>query len=31
MGLILDIVPKHMGIGRGLNPWRQDVLENGRV
>ena len=31
MGLILDIVPNHMGIGRGLNPWWQDVLENGRV
>lgn len=31
MGLILDFVPNHMGIGGGLNPWWQDVLENGRV
>jgi (1->4)-alpha-D-glucan 1-alpha-D-glucosylmutase len=28
MGLILDIVPNHMGIGR-FNPWWMDVLENG--
>jgi len=28
MGLILDIVPNHMGIGNGNN-WWMDVLENG--
>ena len=28
MGLILDMVPNHMGIGSG-NPWWMDVLENG--
>ncbi len=28
MGLILDIVPNHMGIG-AANPWWMDVLENG--
>ncbi len=31
MGIILDIVPNHMGIGLGDNPWWQDVLENGRA
>ncbi len=31
MGLILDTVPNHMGIGPGSNPWWQDVLENGRA
>ena len=31
MGLILDMVPNHMGIGQGTNPWWQDVLENGRA
>ena len=31
MGLILDIVPNHMGIGQGTNPWWQDVLENGHT
>jgi (1->4)-alpha-D-glucan 1-alpha-D-glucosylmutase len=31
MQLILDMVPNHMGIGRGANPWWQDVLENGRA
>jgi (1->4)-alpha-D-glucan 1-alpha-D-glucosylmutase len=31
MGLILDIVPNHMGVGYGTNPWWQDVLENGRA
>jgi (1->4)-alpha-D-glucan 1-alpha-D-glucosylmutase len=31
MGQILDIVPNHMGIGYGSNPWWQDVLENGRT
>jgi len=29
MGHILDLVPNHMGIARGANPWWQDVLENG--
>lgn len=29
MGLVLDIVPNHMGVGHGTNPWWQDVLENG--
>lgn len=29
MGLIVDIVPNHMGAGRD-NPWWMDVLENGR-
>jgi (1->4)-alpha-D-glucan 1-alpha-D-glucosylmutase len=28
MGLILDLVPNHMGISGG-NPWWMDVLENG--
>ena len=30
MGLVLDIVPNHMGVGHGSNPWWQDVLQNGR-
>jgi (1->4)-alpha-D-glucan 1-alpha-D-glucosylmutase len=29
MGLVLDFVPNHMGIGRE-NPWWWDVLKNGR-
>ena len=29
MGLVLDIVPNHMGISTGANPWWQDVLKNG--
>jgi (1->4)-alpha-D-glucan 1-alpha-D-glucosylmutase len=29
MGLIVDIVPNHMGAGKD-NPWWMDVLENGR-
>jgi (1->4)-alpha-D-glucan 1-alpha-D-glucosylmutase len=29
MGLILDVVPNHMGIGQVLNAWWRDVLENG--
>src|SRR5262249_28364764 len=29
MGLILDMVPNHMGIGDSSNPWWIDVLENG--
>lgn len=28
MGIILDIVPNHMGIGKD-NPWWSDILENG--
>jgi (1->4)-alpha-D-glucan 1-alpha-D-glucosylmutase len=31
MGLVLDFVPNHMGVGHGGNPWWQDVLENGRT
>jgi (1->4)-alpha-D-glucan 1-alpha-D-glucosylmutase len=31
MGLVLDIVPNHMGVGQGSNEWWQDVLENGRT
>ena len=30
MGLILDVVPNHMGIAGGDNAWWKDVLENGR-
>jgi (1->4)-alpha-D-glucan 1-alpha-D-glucosylmutase len=30
MGLILDIVPNHMGIAGANNPWWQDVLEWGQ-
>ncbi len=29
MGVLLDTVPNHMGVGYGSNPWWQDVLENG--
>ena len=29
LGLILDIVPNHMGIAGDANPWWMDVLENG--
>ena len=29
LGLILDIVPNHMGIVGNENPWWNDVLENG--
>lgn len=29
MGLILDVVPNHMGIGDLANAWWMDVLENG--
>lgn len=29
MGLILDVVPNHMGIAKSSNPWWVDVLENG--
>ncbi len=31
LGLLLDIVPNHMGVGYGSNPWWQDVLQNGRA
>lgn len=31
MGLVLDTVPNHMGVGHGDNPWWQDVLQNGRT
>ncbi len=31
MGLMLDIVPNHMGVLRGDNGWWLDVLENGRA
>ena len=30
MGLLLDIVPNHMGVGND-SQWWQDVLENGRA
>ncbi len=30
MGLILDIVPNHVGIAGGANPWWRDVLRYGR-
>ncbi|MBI2824975.1 MAG: malto-oligosyltrehalose synthase [Planctomycetia bacterium] len=30
MGLLLDIVPNHMGIATNDNQWWMDVLENGR-
>ena len=29
MGMILDVVPNHMGIGMSVNAWWMDVLENG--
>ncbi len=29
MGLIMDVVPNHMGIGDPCNEWWMDVLENG--
>ncbi|NNJ12154.1 malto-oligosyltrehalose synthase [Chloroflexales bacterium ZM16-3] len=29
LGLILDVVPNHMGIGDARNTWWSDVLENG--
>src|SRR5574341_825453 len=29
MGLLMDVVPNHMGIGDASNRWWQDVLENG--
>ncbi|MEP7294381.1 MAG: malto-oligosyltrehalose synthase, partial [Chloroflexota bacterium] len=30
MGLLIDIVPNHMGIGSDCNAWWLDVLEHGR-
>lgn len=29
MGQILDVIPNHMGIAAGCNPWWNDILENG--
>lgn len=31
LGLILDVVPNHMGIDGGANAWWQDVIENGEM
>lgn len=31
MGLILDIVPNHVGIAAGANPWWRDVLRSGQA
>jgi (1->4)-alpha-D-glucan 1-alpha-D-glucosylmutase len=31
MGLVLDVVPNHMGIAGSDNPWWNDVLENGQA
>ena len=31
LGVVLDFVPNHMGVGHGTNPWWQDVLENGQA
>jgi len=31
MGLVLDIVPNHMGVLHADNPWWRDVLEHGRA
>lgn len=31
IGLLIDIVPNHMGIAGGTNTYWQDVLENGRA
>jgi (1->4)-alpha-D-glucan 1-alpha-D-glucosylmutase len=31
MGLVIDVVPNHMGVLHGDNPWWQDVLEKGRA
>jgi (1->4)-alpha-D-glucan 1-alpha-D-glucosylmutase len=31
MGMLLDIVPNHMGVSYGDNSWWSDVLENGRA
>jgi (1->4)-alpha-D-glucan 1-alpha-D-glucosylmutase len=29
LGLVIDVVPNHMGIAQGRNAWWRDVLENG--
>jgi (1->4)-alpha-D-glucan 1-alpha-D-glucosylmutase len=31
MGVIIDIVPNHMGVARGENAWWQDVLARGQA
>jgi (1->4)-alpha-D-glucan 1-alpha-D-glucosylmutase len=31
LGLIIDIVPNHMGVADGHNPWWQHVLEHGQA
>ena len=31
MGLLVDVVPNHMGIAGGANAWWQDLLENART
>lgn len=31
LGLIVDIVPNHMFVGDGTNPWWEDVLAHGRA
>ncbi len=31
LGIVLDIVPNHMGVAGDTNPWWLDVLENGPV
>jgi (1->4)-alpha-D-glucan 1-alpha-D-glucosylmutase len=31
LGLVLDLVPNHMGIAGDSNPWWLDVLENGPI
>ena len=31
MGVVIDIVPNHMGVAGGGNAWRNDVLANGQA
>lgn len=31
MGMIIDIVPNHMGVATGTNPWWTDVLRHGQA